>query len=257
MRIDIHTHIWIDQGTRVDEFVAKLDKHGVDKAVVHPIAPYVPNEFVAECVAKHPDRLIGFASVAPFAETTGIPREDPLVMLDRAVNELGLRGLKLHPTMQGFTLNDPGLVPLMHKAAELGIPVLFHTGPTRGRAGRIKQALVEHLDDLAIMCPDTVIIAGHGEILMHGHWVAAKHPNVYLDTAITWSEYCPVFPGLGEMAIRTAGAHKILFGTDFNPDREDRLDATLAVIDSLNISAEEKELILGGNAAKILNIDVG
>lgn len=255
MRVDFHTHIWSNQtDADVDNFIRAMDHHRLDKAVVHPIAPYVSNEHVARHVSRHPDRLIGFASVMPFSQTTGIPRTDPAQELEQAVLELGLRGMKLHPTMQGFSLDDPGLVPLMQKAAELKIPVIFHTGPTMGRAGRLKHAMIEHVDDLAIMCPETVIVAGHGEILEYGPYIAAKHPHVYLETSITWARWCRLIPALGASVVNQTTSKKILFGTDANPKRLERFEDTLSVLDRLEVSEEERADIMGQNAARLLGL---
>lgn len=255
MRVDFHAHIWRGQTDKdVDDMIRAMDKHGIDKAVILAIAPYVTSEEIAARVRRHPDRLIGFASVPPFAKTTGIPRTDPTEELERAIVELGLRGLKLHPTMQGFSLDDPGLVPLMNKAVELDIPVIFHTGPTMGSAGRLKNALIEHLDDLAIMCPNATIVAGHGDILQYGPYIAAKHPNVYLETSITWPRQCRIFPRLGEAVVQQTTSRKILFGTDMNPRRLERLEETLSVLEALEIAQAEKEDILGRNAARLLKL---
>lgn len=254
MRIDVHTHIWNDQADRVAEFVKGMDRHNVDKACVLPIAPFNTNEHIAACVKQAPDRLIGFASVLPFGETTGVKGHNPIDDLERAVVDLGLRGLKLHPMIQAFSLDDPGLAPLMAKAAELEIPVLFHTGPSHGRAGRIKNAMIEHMDDLAMMCPNTTIIAGHADIFRTGPYIAAKHPNVYLETALHWERFCRLIPGLGEEAIKSAGAKKVMFGTDFNVDRPERLEAMVAALDRLELSQETRDAVYGGNAARILKL---
>ena len=82
MIIDFHAHIWNTHVDRVDEVVGQMDEAGLDKIVALPIAPYMTNEDVAKHVAAHPDRIIGFASVIPFAETTGIPRRDPIEELE-------------------------------------------------------------------------------------------------------------------------------------------------------------------------------
>lgn len=255
MIIDVHTHIWSDQSDAdVDDFVRAMDEHGIDLAAVLPIHPYVTNEEVADRVRRHPDRLVGFASVPPFSETTGIPRTDPVEQLRSAVRDLGLRGLKLHPTMQGFSLDNPGLIPLMNEAADLGIPVLFHTGPTRGRAGRLKHALIEHIDDLAIMCPRTVIVAGHGDILNYGPFIAAKHPNVYLETSIVWPRLSQIMPNIGAYAVQEASSEKILFGTDANPHKLQRFTDTKRSLDDANISDADRANIMGENARKILGL---
>jgi predicted TIM-barrel fold metal-dependent hydrolase len=255
MIIDFHAHIWADQtDSDVDDFIRAMDARGIDKAVVHAIAPHVSNDSLAGHVRRHPDRLIGFASVMPFAETSGIPRTDAIVELERAVGDLGLRGLKLHPTIQGFSMDDPGLAPIVSKAGELGVPVLFHTGPSRGRAARVKNSMIEHIDDLAIMCPGTVIVAGHCDMLNYGPAIVVKHPRVYMDTTITWSRLCALIPGLGENVVSEVGSEKILFGTDANPTRLDRLSSGLDVLQKLNISDAERSNILGRNAASLLGL---
>lgn len=255
MIIDFHAHVWSNQSDKdVDDFIRSMDNHGIDMTAILPIHPYVSNEEIAERVRRHPDRLIGFASVPPFSETTGIPRTDPAQQLEAAVRELGLKGLKLHPTMQGFSLDDPGLIPLMAKAAELRVPVLFHTGPTRGRAGRLKHAMIEHIDDLAIMCPDTVIVAGHGDILNYGPFIAAKHPNVYLETSIIWPRLSSILPSIGQFAVQEATSAKILFGTDANPHKLERFTQTLDAVRSVELDDEDRANIMGNNAAKLLGI---
>jgi len=52
-------------------------------------------------VSYNPERLIGFASVVPN------PADIAIKELRRAVQDLGLRGLKLHPPMQGFRIRHP------------------------------------------------------------------------------------------------------------------------------------------------------
>ena len=94
MRIDVHTHVWNDQLDRLDEFVGALDELEIDKACVLPIAPYMSNEAVADLVDRGDGRIVGWASVIPFAETTGIPRVDPVEELRHAIEDLGLRGAR-------------------------------------------------------------------------------------------------------------------------------------------------------------------
>ena len=67
--------------------------------------PPVTNDFVAGCARAHPEAFVGFASVDPLKGDAAV------VELERAVRELGLRGLKLHPTAQGFRPDDRARVP--------------------------------------------------------------------------------------------------------------------------------------------------
>lgn len=254
MIIDFHTHIWNTQLDDVSTFMQGLDEGGIDKAVVLPIAPYMSNADVAQLVEAHPDRIIGFASVVPFSETTGIPRLDPAEELRHAVEEMGLRGLKLHPLIQGFAINDPGLVPLLRAAAELHLPVLFHTGPNMGRAGRTANAMIEMVEDLALMCPETTIIAGHADPLGVAAYLAASNPNVYLEMSIAWPRRHEIIPKLAAQTIRTAGADKVLYGTDFSIGRGHRIADINTMLDDAGLTRDERSLIESGNATRLLKL---
>lgn len=255
MILDMHAHIWNTQFDDVDTIVSEMDDVGLDQVCVLPIAPYMTNEDIAAVVARKPDRFIGFASVVPFAATTSIPRTDPVDALAQAVQELGLKGLKLHPLIQGFSMSDPGLAPVVQAAGELGIPVIFHTGPSYGRAGRSENGRIELLDDLAIMCPNTVIIAGHASPLGDAPYIAHKHPNVYLETSLAWSRYCSLIPGLARQAVDIAGVEKIVFGSDFSLGKRERVTDMIDVFDKAGLSESESELIYSGNAKRILGLD--
>jgi len=255
MRIDFHTHVWENTEDKIDDFVRELDKNRVEKAVVAPVAPINDNDQTARVVQKHPERLIGFASVLPFCQTTGTPwKNDPISELTRAIEELRLKGLKLHPSIQGFCPTDPGLSPVMEKAIEYDIPVLFHTGPSFGRAGRVYNNMLWHFDDLAIRFPEAKIVLAHAEIFHIGPYLAAKHPNVYLETSGAWVHYCGLIPGIGEETCEICGAEKVLFGTDMNPGKVFRQKENMSVIENLSISREDKAKILGENAQRLLKI---
>lgn len=254
MYVDFHTHIWKEQADMVGELIRAMDAQQVEKAVVHPIAPIVSNEHVAECVRKYPDRLVGFASVLPFGGTTGASDDDSVAELAYAVEELGLRGLKLHPGIQAFSPDSPSLSPIMAKADELHIPVLFHTGPSMGRASRVRFCDLAAFDDLAINFPEVAIILAHAEIIYLGPILAAKHKNVYLDTSFSWQYFESFIPGVGRHAVTVCGSDKIVFGSDANPGKPFRLKESLDVINSAGLTDEDRENILGKTAKKILGL---
>jgi hypothetical protein len=254
MTIDIHGHIWEEQKNIVGDLIRSMDEQNVERVVVHPIAPIVSNEHIAECVKQFPDRLVGFASVLPFGGTTGASKDDPIAALEHAICELGLRGLKLHPGIQAFSPASPSLAPLMRKASELDIPVLFHTGPSMGMASRVKFCALEHFDDLAMTFPNLTIILAHAEILYLGPILAAKHKNVYLDTSFSWQYICSYAPKAAENAVQFCGSEKILFGSDVNPGKTFRLKENLEVITSLDLSDQDRQNILENNARRILSL---
>ena len=110
---------------------------------------------MAELVNAHPEQFIGFATVDPWKEDRAVAE------LERAVTQLGLKGLKLHPIHQAFFPDDTRFYPLYEKCAELGVPVLFHSGFAAAGIGmpggggmKLKYAApIPHIDDIAADFP--------------------------------------------------------------------------------------------------------
>ena len=97
----------------------RMDAAGVDLAMVCSLAQRIENDFIAGLVRAHPDRLFGFGQVMPQAD-------DALDEIQR-IKDLGLRGLKLHPSLHGYHVADHGLLdPVFARCAELGLPVLIN-----------------------------------------------------------------------------------------------------------------------------------
>ena len=277
MIIDIHTHL--KAGEDEAAFIGAMDEFGVDKAVLSPIlytAEHKPDEvnrFVCDTVSRHPERFIGFATVHPLL------REAP-AMLERYVREYGLKGVKLHPVIQNFHPSDPGIYPLMRKAIELDIPLLFHTGPLGGQSSLRCGDPIE-IDDLALAFPEAKIIMAHGDPLGPHPWIVARHPNVYMDTVQRfWSSWhgAPPFPGLVEETLDLIGLHmgvpekevdntalkqelgsrKVLLGSDLISRGNARywMQSAIEPIRALDISEAAKANILGANAARLLKLEV-
>ncbi len=138
MIIDAHLHC---TGTEhADEVLRALDEAGVEAGIL--LAPFLSagyrlgdaaslraaNTHLGNLVRGHRDRLIGFAVVNP--ALPGAVEE-----LRRAVESHGLRGLKLVPS--GWYPYDDCAHAVYAIAAELRLPVLFHSGIfIDGRSGR-------------------------------------------------------------------------------------------------------------------------
>ena len=146
MIIDTHTHIYPHKisnaavrsisdfydvemsldGT-LETLIQKGTEAGVDKFVVHSVATTANqvesiNNFIISSVNEYPDRLIGFMTMHP--DYKDFEKE-----MARAV-ENGLKGIKLHPDFQKFSIDDPKMFPL-YEAASGKMPILFHTGDPR------------------------------------------------------------------------------------------------------------------------------
>lgn len=274
--IDVHAHIAMVE-SHPEELTANLERYfkvdlrGVTvdstaelyrglglRAVIFMIDfetasgfPYPGNELVAEAVQKYPDVFTGFASVDPLKGEAAVNE------LERSVRELGLRGVKFHPGLQGFTPNEGRFGPLYAKCSELKVPAIFHTGHTGVGAGapggggiRLSRCRPIYLDDVAAEFPDLTIIMAHPAWPWHEEQlsVALHKPNVYLDLS-GWSP--KYFPPVVIQYANTLLQDKVLFGSDYpvlSPER------WLRDFEAAPFKDEVRPKILLENARRVLRL---
>ena len=176
--------------------------------------PRVPNELVAEACRDHPDAFVGFGSVDPLKGKTAVDE------LER-IEQLGLKGVKLHPSLQAFAPDDERHWPLYEKCEEMGLVLLFHTGTSgigAGRPGgqgiRLDYARPIRLDAVAASFPDLQIIAAHFGYPWHLELMAmALHKtNIYIDISGWAPRYIPT-EVMRDMKGRLQD--QFLFGSDY------------------------------------------
>ena len=85
----------------------------------------IANDEMAELVSRFPERFVGAAACIPMSDIDAALRE-----LDRAIGQLGFRGVQIYTDVQGRPLDDPRFAPVFDRVAALDIPVLLH--PVRG-----------------------------------------------------------------------------------------------------------------------------
>lgn len=250
--IDFHTHVQPD--TDVEGFIGAMDSVGIDIAVVHALAHDVAdveavNRRVAQVCDEYPNRLIGFASLMP---TLRRAAKD----LEALVRQQGFRGLKLHPSFQHFAIEDPRLASVMDTCAELGVPVLFHTGGSFMREGLIRFSDSLQIDELAIRHPHTRIVMAHGNPFGNDPYIVGKHPNVYMDTSMRFSNLARLIPGIGPELLRWIRSdEKMIFGSDASPAKLWRFKHNLDPILAMDVPEHSRAKILGGTARTLLGLD--
>ncbi len=214
--------------------------------------PPLSNEAILADAAQHADVLIPFASVDPHDGASAVARL-------RDLAAAGARGVKLHPSLQGFSPNERAHYPLYEAASELGLPIVFHTGQTGigaglpgGRGIRLRHSDPMLIDDVAADHPQLTIVLAHPSVPWQDAAIsiATHKANVYIDLSGWSPKYFP--PQL----VRAANGllkRKVLFGSDFpvlTPDR------WLADFGELEIKPEVRPLILKDNAVAMLRLDV-
>jgi predicted TIM-barrel fold metal-dependent hydrolase len=209
----------------------------------------IDNAELAATCRDSAGRFVGFGSVDP-------NREDALERLAR-FPALGLRGLKLHPTMQAFDPGSDAFLPFFDAAAELGLILLTHAGTSGLGAGepggqglRIDLARPILLDRIAARHPGMPIVLAHVGWPWHLESVAmALHKsNVYLDISGWKYRYLPA-EVRREIPRRLRG--QVCFGTDypmFDPE------ACLEELDRLELPEAVAKAVLHDNAAVLLGL---
>jgi predicted TIM-barrel fold metal-dependent hydrolase len=193
---------------------------------------------------------MGFGSVDPHDEGA-------LEELARC-RDLGLKGLKFHPTMQRFRPDDEGFYPLWERAEQLGFICLFHTGTcgigagTPGAGGtKIRYSHPAFLDAVGADFPELTLVAAHfgwpwfRECLAY----ALHKSNVYIELSGWAPKYLPaeVRREIGKRLSR-----QTLFGSDY-PFIS--LDRWFEEFEGLELSEEARRRILVGNAARLLGLE--
>ena len=208
--------------------------------------PRVPNETIAAACREYPDAFTGLGSVDP---------HKPSAVDEVArIAELGLRGVKFHPSLQAFAPDDPTYWPVFAACERHGLLALFHTGTSGigarqpgGQGIRIDYAHPLKLDAVAAAHPELTVVAAH----FGWPWqmdliaVALHKTNVYIDIS-GWSPKRIPPEVVRELKGRLSG--QFLWGSDFpfiSPER------CLAELDDLGLASPA---LLRDNAARVLGL---
>ena len=259
---DIHVHIYPDKiaekasesigvfyegiymhgnGTLTD-CLRQMDEAGIRHFAAHSVAlnPHNVdriNSFIMDAHNQYPDRIIPFAAIHP-------DMEDLNGAVDKMVQQ-GFKGIKIHPDMQKFALDEDRARPMMEAIAGK-LPLLIHCGDHRYDFDGPERLLRLHRQ-----VPHLKIIAAH--FGGWGEWGRAAellpgNEGIVVDTSSSLYK----FPKEEATAmIRKLGAKNVLYGTDYpmwNPKEE------IERFMQLDLTDEEREDILWNNAARMFQL---
>jgi aminocarboxymuconate-semialdehyde decarboxylase len=232
------------------------------------------NDSIAQTVKQYPKRFLGMATVPLQAPDMAVAE------LNRAVTKLGMRGVEILSNVNGRDFDDPAFLPFFKEVSTLDVPIFIHPGDVAG-IDRLKKYYLKNLIGNPL---DTTIAAAHlvfGGVLekypnlnvclshaggympyQRGRWehgyevrpegkVVIKHPpshylsHFYCDTITHFT------PAL-EYLVSSFGVDRVVIGTDYPYDMGD--ETPVATVKKLNISAADKEKILGGNAKRLFKL---
>lgn len=246
MIIDAHTHLFERfeylEGLTAEQMIANMDRAGIDVAVLFTVDGllgdyHASNEEISETAARFPDRFIPFASVNPRDGDVAL-RE-----MERAVRELGCRGVKLHPWWTSFPANSPASLDVARQGDALGIPFLVHSGtpPT---------STPLQIAEMARVAPRATFILGHmglPDMWKEALSAARRYPNILLETC-----GAPSLPI--QVAVERLGAERVVYGSDMPFGGSANVLFQLQKIRDLALPSEAERLVLGGNMERLLGL---
>jgi aminocarboxymuconate-semialdehyde decarboxylase len=271
----------------VDERLKAMDQRKVDVHALSLTTPMVYwasaglgvaqsqafNDAASAAHKKHPQRLLGLAMVPMQAPDAALKE------LERASRLPGMRGMYLATNVNGEELDERKFWDVYAKCEELGWPIFLHPVDTIGQ-DRTKKY---YLKNLCGNPYDTGVAAAHlifGGVLDRFEKLQFNLPHAggtFPWLIGRWDHGAKVRPELKHMKrapseylrrftydtighddrinaalVRLVGADRVTLGSDYCFDMG--LDDPLATVDRLRLPKEERDLIVGGNAQKLLRL---
>ena len=276
--------------------IAAMDRSGIDMQLLSVASPGVQvydakqggalaqsiNERLYSAVQKNPDRFAGLATIAP-QDPNAAARE-----LDRAVNQLGMKGALVNSHTKGEYLDEEKFWPILAKAQELDVPIYIHprtpapdmVKPFQKYYGLEAAAFGFPMDtSLHVLrmilggvfeeFPRLKIVIGHmGEgipfwlpridhkmELFHGIQAPArklnKLPSEYFHENFWITTSGMNYEDPFMLAHKVMGPDKILFAVDYPAEEAEE---PIRMMNAAAISDEDKHKIYHGNAEKLFRL---
>lgn len=223
-----------------DDLIKVGGEAGIDRFIVQSVATTPKqvksiNEFIAATVEKYPALLTGLGTLHPDSED---------IAGDVAhLKGLGLHGVKLHPDIQRFKLDDYRCLKIYELCEREQLPILMHTGDSR-----YDYSNPNRLIPIMQIYTGLTVVGAH-----FGGWSiweqASKQlcdiPNLYVDCS---SSLPYLKPETAVEIIRRYGADRVMFGTDYPMwDPRDEVKAFM----KLELTDVERRKILFENSERI------
>ena len=237
----------------------------------------IQNDALAQAVADHPGRFAAVGATVPLQDVDAAIAE-----MDRAVDDLGFKGLQIGGTVDGHNLDEPRFRPFWQAVAAKGVPVILHPNgyeesvrldefflvncignpleTTVAVHRMVFSGLFEELPDLKV-----VLLHGGGYVPFYASradhtWevrpetrtqISERPPSyyfkrLYYDTMVFEPQYL-------RHLIDVVGSERVMMGTDFPFDMGE--PDPVGLVDRVEgLSESERDAIKGSNAARLFDL---
>lgn len=239
-----------DIGQTVEQMLQRMDEGGLTQALLSPAAAdrqvdglrdtQRMNDVVATAVREHPDRFPGgFGLVEPRHE------EHAVAETIRITDELGLLGIAVHPTLEGYYLDTPLRVePIFEVLDDRRSFCLMHCSPDpgSGESPAAVRAVVSKYRNVSTFLGHAFLTE---QQLSDAVELVREFDQVYFDVAYQSD------PKLTERLVAAVGSTRVVFGTDqpfYDPAAVHRsvLEADIGDDDKRNILHDNVRRLLDG-----------
>ncbi|MCM2534684.1 amidohydrolase [Neobacillus pocheonensis] len=280
-----------DQVWSPEKRISDMEKENVDIQVLSPIpvtfsywAPIeealamaqFQNDFIAETVARYPNKFIGGGTV-PLQDVKTAIRE-----MDRCIHELGLKGIEIGTNINGKNLDDESFIDFFEMCEKWNVPLFVHPWETLGRDRLSKHNLMYTvgMPSETALAAGSLIVGGviekfpslkicfsHGggslpyilPRLDHGwnvwpHLQLTEHPpsfyakKFYYDSIVN-------DPVNIKFLVEKFGSSQVMLGSDY-PFLLRETPPGKIIDDTLSLTSDQKRAMLGENALRFLNVPV-
>lgn len=215
MEVDNHVHItengkWFNTGldASLTALLKEMDKAGVEKSVILPIAGVVRNSFVAKTVRDFKDRLIGFGCVSMKSWKQDLSE----------IGQMELRGVKFHPRIQNESIIDWDEMGILAELECKSLPLLVcgwqQTSALNADMLKIQPLVI---DRIAKKYPNLKIIIAHmgGHKFYDAYFCSRGNRNVFLDCSYFFDFFQGTSLVTDALTLFKKLDKKIIFGSDF------------------------------------------
>ncbi|MCM3238601.1 amidohydrolase [Heyndrickxia oleronia] len=280
-----------DQVWSPEKRIKDMDAEGVDIQVLSPIPvtfsywaepeaaeemSQIQNDFIADTVKQYPDRFIGLGTV-PLQDVEASIKE-----MDRCIHKLGLKGIEIGSNINGKNLDDPSFTAFFEMAEKWEVPLFVHPWETLG-----KERMPRHNFMYTVGMPSETALAAAS--LINGG-VMEKYPRLKVCFAHGGGSFPYILPRLDQgwkvwphlrltsqppshyaknfyfdslnydplnlkYLVDRFGYDKIVMGSDY-PFLLREIPPGKVIDDTVQLTEEQKQAILGKNALAFLNIEI-
>ncbi len=220
MIIDAHVQIGVKKGYSISaaEILESMDKNKIDMSVIYSFSEMIDNNMVELAARKFPKRFIPYYVVNPWN-----PKAE--IEVKEAFNNGIFKGLKLHPVLHGYALNNFEIL------GDIFVFCRDYKIPISSFGGANQFTIPNMFEEVAEVFPGITLIMEHGGQMYETKSAIGaikRSKDLYIETSTMFSNRL-------ENALIENLTHQLIFGSN-TPLSDLRME-----LDKIHLLCKSKE----------------